>query len=140
MGAGFHVRLITGHHPIGRFDDLAAILDAGIGKAMLVTGLDSKGAAQFKVVHHAVGPDEEGIFLRGMLVRCLAGNGAVLDRPQFGNAAPARESLPLKMDLKPASESAADRVHAIWVKSAVQKASQTRVCFFIKGIKASGEG
>src|ERR1035437_4647461 len=76
-----HVRLVAAHHPIRRVKNLAAVLDAGVGKTVTVTRREFEGAAQLEVARGAVSPDQERVSLGWVLGGGLAGDGAVFDGP-----------------------------------------------------------
>ena len=91
--AALEVGLIAGDDGILGLDDFAAILDAGVAEARaLAIGIgDLEFAGEFEIGDFTVLPDEEGVFLDGLVLGGVAGEGAVFDAPEFGLAFPAAE-------------------------------------------------
>jgi len=69
-------------------DDLAAVLNPGVGEARGIARHQLEGAAELEIGHGAVGPDQECSRRPGS-GGGLPGDGAVFDRPEFGVAIPA---------------------------------------------------
>src|SRR5262249_17365114 len=89
--AGFHVRLVSAHDPVRRVQDLAAILNAGIAKTLCIVRGQLERATQLKIADLAVCPDQERVAFGGVFLRGLAGNRAVLHRPESLVTSPASE-------------------------------------------------
>src|SRR5207244_2508283 len=62
----------------------------------IIVGNDFKRATQFKVANRAISPNQESVAFGWILGRGLAGDSAVLDKPQFGMAFPASEIFAIK--------------------------------------------
>src|ERR1043166_1367421 len=89
--SGLHVRLITTDHPVLFIENFAAILNAGIGEALVIVRRDLEPAAQFKISDGAVGPNQKRVSLRGMLLGRLAGDHTLFYRPKLRVAVPTGE-------------------------------------------------
>lgn len=85
--AGLEVGLVAGDNraKLALFDDLAAVLDAGVAID------DPVGKAQFEIAHFAACIDEKGVMGQFGVRFGDAGDGAVLDGPEIRAALPAGE-------------------------------------------------
>ena len=101
-----HVGLITADDEIFRFQNFAAILNAGIGEALVVVGNELELAMHFEITGLAAFPDEKCVFFADFAFGGLAGDCAVFDRPKFGQPSQPVRSLPLNILLNPASSPA----------------------------------
>src|SRR5262249_1151054 len=93
-GAGLDVRLVAGRHECA--DGAAAVLDPRVGETGAVVGGNAVREAQLEVIDNQVLAggfrDQERVRRQPVVRRGAPGQGAVLHRPEFRAAGPAREA------------------------------------------------
>ncbi len=91
--AGLEISLITADDKLFDIDEGGTVLDPRIPVENAVA------ESQFKVVDHAVGPDEEGVVFERIFGGGISGEVAILDLPMVGQARPTGEIFAVEENL-----------------------------------------